>query len=99
MVTKTVTEVSLGPGYRAPVGLGVGPDRALWFTESTPYGKVARMDPVSHAIEEFAVPSGDSDCPGIVAGPDGNLWFTEFGAWRVARVVLAGRTPSGFASG
>jgi hypothetical protein len=45
----------------------------------------------SHAatINEFPVPTDDSDPNGMAAGPDGNLWFTEASGNRIGEVVLA----------
>ena len=69
-----------------PRGIAVGSDGALWFTDTgTPIPSIGRIDPSTHAIEEFPVHygsrpggTGSSDeKSGIVAGPDGNVWFTE----------------------
>ena len=57
-----------------PMGITVGPDGNLWFTE-TVVGKIGEINPTTHAIREFFVPGGVPY--GITAGPDGNLWFTE----------------------
>ena len=35
------------------------------------------INPTTHAITEFPVPTAGSYPMGITAGPDGNLWFTE----------------------
>ena len=38
------------------------------------------INPTTHAITEFAVPTASAEPYDITAGPDGNLWFTEFSA-------------------
>ncbi len=35
------------------------------------------INPTTHAITEFRIPTPDSYPSAITAGPDGNLWFTE----------------------
>lgn len=61
-----------------PTGLAVAPDDGkIWFTEFN-LGKIASIDPSSHAIHEYATAGGSMSAPaGITAGPDGKMWFTE----------------------
>jgi hypothetical protein len=65
-----------------------GPDGNLWFIESTSVppgpeggfgesGQIGMINPTTHAITEFPIPTGDAEPAGITAGRDGNLWFTE----------------------
>ena len=35
------------------------------------------INPTTHAIVEFALPTAGTEPIGITAGADGNLWFTE----------------------
>ena len=35
------------------------------------------INPTTHAITEFPIPTAHSFPQGITTGPDGNLWFTE----------------------
>ena len=51
------------------------------------------INPTTHAITEFPVPTPTADPIGITAGPDGNLWFTEFGS-RQGRPYLDRRLRS-----
>jgi hypothetical protein len=61
------------------------------------------------AIEEYAVPTPDSDPTGITAGPDGALWFTEFIEGKIGRIstsgvfteygIPAGGEPNGITAG
>ena len=57
-------------------GITAGPDGNLWFTEHDA-DKIGMINPTTHAITEFPVPTANADPNGISAGPDGNLWFTE----------------------
>ena len=57
-------------------GITTGPDGDLWFTE-TMANRVGRINPTTHAIDEFFLPSPSSYPTGITAGPDGEVWFTE----------------------
>ena len=44
------------------------------------------INPTTHAITEFAIPTANSDPSGITAGPDGNLWFTEADAGKIGEI-------------
>src|SRR5581483_11231134 len=68
-----------------PIGIALGPDGNLWFTESRGQ-KVARITP-SGVITEFALPG---TFPGdIIAGPDEAIWFTDSTGQKVWRLNLA----------
>ncbi len=70
-----------------PIGIALGPDGNLWFTESRGQ-KVARITP-SGVITEFALPG---TFPGdIIAGPDEAMWFTEGATGRIGRITPAGK--------
>lgn len=69
-----------------PVGITTGPDDALWFLEYYA-NNIGRMDPVTHAVTQYAIPTPNSravQC--IITGPDNALWFAEGGD---------GNTPNG----
>jgi virginiamycin B lyase len=57
---------------------------AVWFTEFNG-NKLAKLDPISGAIQEFAVPTQASAPTGIALAPDGALWFAERNANKVGR--------------
>lgn len=91
----TFTLYSLPP-FQAPVlpaaprAITVGPDGALWFTES--YGaKIGRIT-TSGQIIEYPIttqdPNQNNELPGITAGSDGALWFTEPG--KIGRITTTG---------
>jgi streptogramin lyase len=73
-------------------GVTAGPDGNLWFTEgmNNGAGKIGEINPTTHAINEFAVPT---PVPGftywITAGPDGNLWFPET-VGKIGTITTAG---------
>jgi hypothetical protein len=75
LLSPTVTEFPLPVGGKDPSGIATGPDGNLWFTEAQA-GKIGMINPTTHAISEFAIPSGAAPSR-ITAGPDGNLWFSE----------------------
>lgn len=74
------------PHGRGILGLAVGPDHAVWFTESVA-GRIGRIAP-DGAITEFPLPAGRTP-EHITSGPDGALWYTEF-AHRIGRITLSG---------
>ena len=63
--------------YSGPEGITAGPDGNLWFVEDNA-DKIAMINPATHVIQEFAIPTANSSPTGITAGADGNLWFTEY---------------------
>ena len=52
------------------------PNGNMWFTEDGG-NKIGEINPTTHAITEFTVPTPSSQPFGIASGPDGNIWFTE----------------------
>ncbi len=44
------------------------------------------INPTTHAITEFALPTANADPRGIVTGPDGNLWFAEYDAGQIGEI-------------
>jgi streptogramin lyase len=83
-----------GPNCQVNCGLGdqpfqiiLGPDGALWFTESLGQWGLGRIT-TSGVITEFRVPTANSGPNGITLGPDGNIWFTEFSAYKIGRAAL-----------
>ncbi len=92
-----VTEFPLPDPSGAPLGITVGPDGNLWFTESR--GNRIGNITTGGTIQEFAVPTIATDISSrltaleIVTGPDGNLWYTELDN-KVGRISPTG-TPLG----
>ena len=65
----------------------MGPDGALWFTESTG-NRIGRIT-TGGTITHYDVPTSSSDPSGITQGP-GGLWFTEFNTGQLAQITTAG---------
>jgi virginiamycin B lyase len=71
---QTINEYTVPSGqFSQPVRIIVGPDGALWFTDST-NARIGRIT-TAGAITSFAVPATSLGW-GITVGPDGALWFT-----------------------
>src|SRR6266567_9030573 len=70
-----------------PQGITVGPDGALWFTDSA--DKIGRIT-TQGQITEFAL-STLAHPMGITTGPDGALWFTESNLDKIGRITTQGR--------
>lgn len=73
------------PSRANPLGIAVGPDGNMWFTE---FGtnRVGRIT-MSGVITEFSAGiTGLAQPTGITAGPDGSVWFTEQSTNRIGRL-------------
>ena len=75
------------------MGIAVGSDGNLWFTEFAA-NKIGEINPVTHAISDFTIPTTASGPVAIVAGPNGNMWFTESGG--VGKIGEINPTTHGF---
>ena len=67
----------------------MGSRRAPTATSGSPrirVDKIGEINPTTHAITEFALPTVTADPRGITAGPDGNLWFTEHAAETIGEI-------------
>jgi virginiamycin B lyase len=98
--THVVTEYPTLTSNSGPAGITKGPDGAVWFTEIgyylvEPYlsdvdtfkvSKIGRIDPTTHTVTEYAVPTSESTPGCILIGPDGALWFTEPRADKIGRI-------------
>jgi streptogramin lyase len=63
---------------RTPMSMVVGPDNAVWFSDSAHFN-VTRFDTSTHTFKDFSAstPTWPSMAPlQLVDGPDGNIWFT-----------------------
>jgi streptogramin lyase len=79
-----IIEFSLPISNSGPVGITVGSDRNLWFTEQAS-DKIGRISP-GGTITEFPLPTSNSNPVSITTGPDGNLWFTEWYGNKIGRI-------------
>ena len=72
--TGAIAEYPIGGARSLIVGLAVGPDGNLWFTDAGA-GSIGRFDPATRDLATFPLPEG-AGMPGpIVAGPGGGLVF------------------------
>ena len=95
--TRRPTPSASSPSLRAPVPKDRGgPDGNLWFTELAS-DKIGMINPTTHAITEFPVPTANAYPRGITAGPDGNLWFAEDQAGQVGMINPTTHAISEFA--
>ncbi len=75
----------------APEYICVGPDQALWFTESD--NAVGRIT-TNGKVSRFPIKGSPSSQPvAVAAGPDGALWFTEDSSnqAQIGRMTLSGK--------
>ena len=70
-----------------PQGITIGPDGALWFTDSA--DKIGRIT-TQGQVTEFAL-STWAHPMGITTGPDGALWFTESNLDKIGRITTQGQ--------
>src|SRR5439155_23960414 len=73
--------------------IAAGPDRNLWFTE-TSGNKIGRVT-TSGVFAEFHMPKPTHQPLRIAAGPEGNVWFTDIKANRIAVIRLSTGLPPG----
>ena len=83
-----ITETMLITPNSQPMGITVGPDASLWFTQSTG-NKIGKITPAG-IVTEYTLPSSNSGPTGIAAGPDGTLWFTENKGHRIGAITSTG---------
>lgn len=82
--TGKSTSFTVGSG---PESICLGPDRALWFTESAARA-IGRLT-TSGAYTEFRLGPRSTNPSGIGAGPDGALWITDQAG--ITRMTTAGK--------
>jgi virginiamycin B lyase len=82
-----VTNFPLPNPSATPQSITVGPDNALWFTESN-IDRIGRITN-SGVLEQFPVAAGST--PQQIASAAGDLWFTERGSNRIGRMTVSGQ--------
>ena len=85
----TFREFALPSADSTPIGIDVGADGNLWFTEKTG-NRIGRLT-ADGVIAEFALPTAKAGPDGIALGPDGNIWFSAADIDRIGRVTPDGR--------
>ena len=88
--TVTITEYPTPTTATSqPSGITLGPDGALWFTE-TAGNKIGRLA-TSGVFTEYAIPTAGRFPGSITAGSDGALWFIELSdSGYIGRITTAG---------
>ncbi len=84
-----LTEFRISVAKSGVIGITVGPDGNVWFTEYLD-SKIGRITPAGVVTGEFTVPTAGSRPRDIAAGPDGNLWFTESFGNKIGQITPAG---------
>jgi len=84
--TSNVTEYAIPTPNSLPESILLGPDGALWFTE-TAGNKIGRITPVSGKITEYQATGAPWD---LIVGPDGAFWFTETNGNKIGRMTVNG---------
>jgi RHS repeat-associated protein len=72
--------------------MAVAADGSIWFTEWSA-SKIGRIDPTTHQVYEYSLPTASSKPYGITAGPDGNIWFTEYAGNKIGKLVPCSTLP------
>jgi virginiamycin B lyase len=86
LLSVVVNEYSLSGG---PIAQGIvsGSDGNLWFTEPNA-ARIVEINPSTHAVTGFPVPTANGSPEQITEGPDDNLWFTEADGNKIGRFNL-----------
>jgi streptogramin lyase len=86
-----ITEFGVPTFNSMPVGITVGADGNLWFTEWQAGGghQVGRITPAG-TVSEFVGPTVASGPFWIASGPDHNLWFTSTSGNAIGEMSTAG---------
>ena len=108
LLSASIVDFALTP-ESSPFGITTAPDGNIWFTEEGT-SRIGSMNPTTHAISEYPIPTSRSAPIGIAAGP-GGIWFTEQAANQIGVLNLstdlisefpiptAGSSPAGITAG
>lgn len=69
-------------------GINNGPDGNIWFTNGVS-NLIGYINPTTHQIATFPVPTLASNVEDIYPGPDNAMWFVEPSASKIGRFDLA----------
>jgi virginiamycin B lyase len=89
LVPTAQTQPCVSTGLGCLGKIKMGPDGALWFTESY-HGKIGRIT-VAGIITEYTVSSANP--VGITAGPDDAIWYTGSTPFVVGRIDISANLP------
>jgi virginiamycin B lyase len=90
-VIPSVTNEYAVAANSQPLGITLGPDAFLYFTEQGVANGSPKIGKISTggSLTEIAVSPATAQPFGIVRGPDNNLWFTEMGADAIVSMTTA----------
>jgi hypothetical protein len=77
------TPYTIPTAASAPVDITVGPDDALWFTESAT-NKIGRLTTAGQIADYASFAGGQPQA--ITTGPDGGVWFTDLAKDSIGRI-------------
>jgi virginiamycin B lyase len=81
----TITEYGGLTAGAQPLGITLGVDGALWFTESAA-GNIGKIPTSGASVTEYPIPTASSGPYAITVGADGALWFSETIANKIGRI-------------
>jgi serine/threonine protein kinase len=90
----SMTEFPLSTVNGHPVGIGAGPNGAIWFTDPNT-NEIGFITPKG-GITVFGSVPGVSAPAQIITGPDDNLWFSEFGSDHIGFLTPGGDRFGGY---
>lgn len=88
--TVTFTEYVLPTADSQPYDLAYA-DQAIWFTERAG-NKLGRLDVATGDIEEFSLPTANSEPTGIAISPGGYIWYSGRNSNRLGRYLPSANT-------
>lgn len=90
-IPKVTSEYVIPTKGSQPMGIALGADSNLWFTEFHA-SKIGQLN-TSAKFTENVTPTAAAGPNGIASGPNGLLWFTETNVWKIGQITL-GVTPT-----
>jgi len=87
----TIKEYIVPTPNSGPNGITLGPDGAVWFTESSSIGGLSKIGRITETgdVTEYSLATCCAP-EQITTGSDGALWFTKSYSNQVARITTAG---------
>lgn len=73
------------PAGSFPHDPAVAPDGSIWYTGQRA-NTLGRLDPDTHSVTEYALPTPNSGPHGLVADSAGNIWYTGNAARLIGRL-------------
>ncbi len=90
-VPKVTSEYVIPTTGSQPMGIAVGSDENLWFTEFHA-SKIGQLNTSAKFLEN-STPTAGAGPNGIASGPNSLMWFTETNVWKIGQITL-GPTPT-----